>query len=731
MSRSNKNSAAHLRTLPTVLQSVKHDTRAMLAERISALFQRADDALFEMADRCSNNRDQNLYFDSMRTVRLQRASIAQKFIDNYSRSWNQILAQEESNTPTNAAELQAENHALMIDEALEISVAAAGISSKVTSMFILPITQLSKRVEEVCKRSIDAQSNPLGPQSLGRSFIQAIETIDVNIKVRIVLLQLFERFVAEQLEPVYDRANDILADHGVLPELSGRGRNAIDADTQSVAGDLGAAGTPLVPSPDAKPTAPSDPVNREQNRFEEMLSLLGSTRAGDPAAGQGISAPELLRLLGAVQEVQSKEPIDLDEPVQLINITALLAAVDSESLGIELNTNAPLDTGCADSLDLVRMLFDHILNDRNLAQPMQVQVGRLQIPIMKVSLIDTSFFSNANHPARQLLNEVASAGIGWSSGSELKRDDIYNKIESIVSRVLSNFREDLNMFSNLIAELRHFVNKEKKKRNHVEQRVKETEQGKARATQAKRAVQNLINQKACGLRLPADSGDFISDAWSKVLVHVFITKGPDSQAWADSVETLDGLLWALRPLTDEAEIVEREDFIPHLITELEAGITLANLHDAGEQMAQLIQIIDEVHQADLALLDGSANASLPELELTEQPELILVDERLTPRTTIPVPAEWVARVDDITEGCWVELGDDEDNLVRCKLATIIQPGNRFVFVNRKGMKVVERSPRELAQALADGELRLLETTHMLDRALDAVVADLRTSQGGS
>ena len=253
-------------------------------------------------------------------------------------------------------------------------------------------------------------------------------------------------------------------------------------------------------------------------------------------------------MLGVVQGSTSSEPIDLEQPIQPLDLQQLIQSTTASLQDLDgkegaAGTSKALEPDSADVVDLVRMLFDYILNDRNLAIPMKALIGRLQIPILKVALLDNSFFAQTSHPARQLLNELSSAGIGWSTANELKRDETYNKIESIVLRVMNGFSEDLNLFSNLIAELRHFVNKEKKKRNHVEQRVKETEQGKARTTQAKQTVQNLINQKACGLRLPSDSGHFVSDAWSKVLVYIFITQGHESQAWLDAAATLDDLLW--------------------------------------------------------------------------------------------------------------------------------------------------------------------------------------------
>ena len=759
--------------LPAVLQSVKHDTRNLLAERLELLFQSADDALFEMADRASSDADQNLYFDSMRIVRLQRASIQQKYIDAYSRSWSSVMSGERLPVEPAPMALDADDFSLLANDELEISVAAAGISSKVTTRFLLPITQLTKRLEQVCKHELSPELNPLGPQRLNQNFLGAIESLDVHIKVRIILLKLFERFVAEELAPVYERANGILIEAGVLPDLKHKvakapadeaagknttapGKPAGDTAAESP-GDIisstpagsAAAGAPAAQSPEfyrlqtlLKSARDSGQLPADANSGPPSSSA-GAYAAGEHGAATIVSTPQLMQVLGVVQGEASAEPLNLSQPAAPMNFREVLVQQAPAVTGAD---NPRFEKQSDDVVDLVKMLFDYILNDRNLAIPMKALIGRLQIPVLKVAIMDQSFFAKPSHPARQLLNELAAAGIGWSSASELKRDETYNKIESIVLRVMNGFTEDLTLFSNLIAELRHFVKKEKKKRNQVEQRVKETEAGKAKTREAKKTVQTLINQKACGLRLPADAGHFVSDAWSKVMVYLFVTQGTDSEGWVEAIETLDDILWAAQPLTNESDLALREEILPRMLTQLESGITLANLTDSQDQLNSLRSTIEAIHATDLEFLEGSTvNASAAAAivpaeqdsdlaptgaDLQEQPELVLVPEADAPPEELENLADpqFVEKIIQLSEGQWVELRDNSDTLIRCKLATIVQPGNRYVFVNRKGMKVCERTRNALALALEAEAMNLLDESEMFDRALESVIGNLQRLQ---
>jgi hypothetical protein len=68
---------------------------------------------------------------------------------------------------------------------------------------------------------------------------------------------------------------------------------------------------------------------------------------------------------------------------------------------------------------------------------------------------------------------------------------------------------------------------------------------------------------------------------------------------------------------------------------------------------------------------------------------------------------------------------DGGERLRCKLATIVQPGNRYIFVNRRGMKVAEKNRMELAIALKQRTLAILDESQVFDRALEAVIGNLR------
>jgi hypothetical protein len=87
------------------------------------------------------------------------------------------------------------------------------------------------------------------------------------------------------------------------------------------------------------------------------------------------------------------------------------------------------------------------------------------------------------------------------------------------------------------------------------------------------------------------------------------------------------------------------------------------------------------------------------------------------------------KVDQLGVGSWVEIQEDEEHKLRCKLAAIIKPTGKYVFVNRTGMKVLEKTRMGLAVEFRRNAVRLLDDALLFDRALESVIGNLRRLKG--
>src|SRR5471030_1108253 len=97
------------------------------------------------------------------------------------------------------------------------------------------------------------------------------------------------------------------------------------------------------------------------------------------------------------------------------------------------------------------------------------------------------------------------------------------------------------------------------------------------------------------------------------------------------------------------------------------------------------------------------------VEVREEIVLRTADEGPVDTASVRLPADDIGllQVDQLRLGCWVEFQEDEENTLRCKLAAVIDATGKYIFVNRTGMKVLERNRIGLALESVIGNLRRL------------------------
>lgn len=77
-------------------------------------------------------------------------------------------------------------------------------------------------------------------------------------------------------------------------------------------------------------------------------------------------------------------------------------------------------------------------------------------------------------------------------------------------------------------------------------------------------------------------------------------------------------------------------------------------------------------------------------------------------------------------GQWVEfIGQGDAHRLRCKLSRVSEDRQRYIFVNRSGMTVAQRSASELQKEIAGGSLQILAEHPIFDRAIQAVMGHFK------
>ncbi|MEX6501685.1 DUF1631 domain-containing protein [Pseudomonas zhanjiangensis] len=739
--------------LPVALTQVRDKAAQQLKQALQALFDNADDTLFEMADRALSNPEQNTFFEAMRDLRLKRKSIERGFLQNVFEAFV-ALNQYEVGKPAALDGLSFDSLSLVQNDELEESVALDAMVAKVMSRDGLAVSHLTTRMNVLVSKKLDDRGNPLGPSALCGFFLEACSSLGVEIRVKLIILKLFEKYVLADLEQLYAEANQTLIAAGVLPELksvplrrnpgrSAPGRVEAAASMSAHAGGIG-----------------DEEVQEVFGALQELLAEVRGTvapRRPAPAGAQPISSNDLMRLLSHMQQrapAQASDDFDLREQLERLLGRASAKSGKARVVG-EVDE---------DVINLVSMLFEFILDDRVLPDSLKALIARLQIPMLKVAVLDKTFFSRGSHPARRLLNEIASAALGWGEHDDSQRDSLYLKIEQVVQRLLNDFVDDPLIFSELLADFLAFTGNERRRSELLEQRTRDAEEGSARAELARRQVELALNERLLGKKLPEVVVRLLEEAWSKVLMLACLKHGVDSSEWRAALATMDDLIWSVAPHEDPEARLRLLELVPGLLKALREGLASAAFDpfSTGEFFSQLEvlhvqafhrfkRMTHESEQAaepaleanETAVANGAAEPALLALgavEAADEPAMVEVVEEIVlgapeqaavpePEASLAVDDATLAQVDSLRVGSWVEFQEDEEHRLRCKLAAVIKPTGKYIFVNRTGMKVLEKTRMGLAVEFRRNAIRLLDDALLFDRALESVIGNLRKLKG--
>jgi len=744
-------------SLPTILTQVRDQATQQLKQSLQALFENADDTLFAMADRATSNTEQNALFEAMRDVRLNRHSIEQNLLKSVRETFAK-LNQYQVSQPLSEDAVSFESLALVQHDALEESVAMDSMVSNVLSRDRLALTQLTTRINVLISKKLDDTSNPLNPRLLCGFFLTECRTLGMEIKVKLILFKLLEKYLLNDLEQLYAQANQLLVNAGILPDLKlpAVRRNPSPAVAPGVRAEH-------------RTTSSSHRHQGEQNVqevFAVLQALLSQVRETAlpprqiPADARPISSHDLLRLLSHLQARLPQTAVAADEFDLRNQLDNLLLRASAKS-----GTARVVGEMDDDVISLVGMLFGFILDDRSLSDSLKVLIVRMQIPMLKVAVLDKTLFSQDSHPARRLLNEIASAALGWDEQGIVQRDALYLKIESVVQRLLHEFIDDPGLFAELLADFLAFTGAERRRSELFEQRTRDAAQGSAKAELARRQVEQALNARLLGKTLPSVVVRLLQDAWSKVLLLICLKQGCASPQWTCALATMDELIWSVEPHDDPDARLSLLERVPGLLKALRDGLHSAAVDPFvtrtffGQLEALHVQTFqrfkqpphDErtptaaaMHGAAVALVyagdslataaaQASAHGPASMVEVIEPVVLRAPGEGRAPEPELELNSgsgndAALLSVDNLRIGSWVEFQQEPQHRLRCKLAILIKPTDQYIFVNRTGMKVLEKTRLGLALEFRRGTLRLLDDALLFDRALESVIDTLRRLQ---
>lgn len=719
--------------------------------QLESMLTEFEQQLFKLADQARNPALQAGYFETLRKVRLHRAQLAPRFMAGLETALATIR-EPAAEDATEASDHGDFDDLRLVDDA-EVSEATvlAGIASRHESRAGLPLLLLGQRFGVLAGApAFDAERLPVGPHRLCLLLSEAGEVLQLEQEARLLLFQCFNSHAMTGYAQLVEAMNAMLARENILPGLSYvplRTRPTAQdaapqpaAQAQPQASDAGEQPRNAPSSPPGRADEAAPASERPHTRWwgengngsgsaeeekaalsmlQELLSsrrkALGSLRK-DPGGGNQapLKTPDVVAALGSQQQMESG---DVQRPRTIADLKQALLAQSRQQHGQAMR----LSSEDEDTFELLGLLYTGIGRELREGTLSSNLLERLQVPLLRLALLDRAFFIRSQHPARQLLSAVAEAGAKWmdEDGSDPRLE---RQLREAVDHVVQNFQGDAEVFEAANQPLQNHLQLMARKAELSERRHVEAARGKEKLVVAKRRSGEAIEQALAGRELPRFLRKLLDQAWADVLTLTLLRHGEDSQEWQQYAGMTSLLAATGIGSQKPPEGLDRQ---------VEQALSQVGYHE--DEAAQIARHLttgrDESGDGD--------PASRTELTMKLKARARLGDDAEPPKAKPLAPRNpreqaCYEHLRTLPFGTWMEFVlNQQGDVVRRRIAWFSTVTDRVLFVNQRGQRIDEQSLDHVSRLMAQDQVRVVSADRgrLVDRAWQAALGALRNFAG--
>lgn len=427
-------------------------------------------------------------------------------------------------------------------------------------------------------RQASLEDNPLRPEVYLRAFQAAVAETGVRPALASAWFSRCTLHLATELEQQYQRVIQRLRRAGI----------------QRAEFEIGPTRwRPPEPAKPAAAAAPAEPPIRKKARpirrddrprllYEadleysapRLAQLHGLTAASQPAAQPGtlrISRPGN-RLLLSLEQLQwllardaSSSPAPLvSAPAPVTTGSAPLANPQSSAEQKELEQLL--------ASEVVRLLVENILKNRAILYPVRGLISELEPALRGLCMQDPVFFSNPRHPARALLDALASRSMAFHSELDAGFDEFMLLTHEQVHEILAQPQPQVQHFEAALHALHQTLTRQEGRAREQRDRavlvLERAQQRNALASEIASAHMKLPGIE----RVSSCIVTFLHGPWAQVMAHarLYGADGPYQQV----AETL---VWSVKASASKRSHQQLVNAIPWITDSIRSGLALLDI----------------------------------------------------------------------------------------------------------------------------------------------------------
>ncbi len=465
---------------------------------------------------------------------------------------------------------------LVGEDELELEIRLDNLSSRLFQETGGDLWKIHLRFITLLKRpDLSKTSNPVGPNAIVQGLEEMFAAAGAsNLDKKLDLLERIEAKLLEKLPLLYVEIDHFLVGHGAEAAQPSIITTAETAQKSAAASES----TLLALQQALLSRMPSMPQSNSGGGGGYGGNGGGSGSGG--AVASLLSQATLERLIFRLDELDRQGQFTPTfkagtSPQLEMLIPGLFSEAEAHPVSQPKSLSAaelgiPAMAPEALAIDTLAMIFETIFDHPVLPDTLKAVISSLQITMLKLAMQDATFFTDASHPARLLLDKMGLAMLGLPVDVPA-RHPICKQLFEIAGQLRSQFSGDIAVFSTALGQVEALIaDRNASIAKAAEPYIEMLLQFDAR-DQAAVASRLALDKLLVGF-VPAPVREFLDDIWLKVLQLVWTESGAESSQWQAHQVVIHDLLWTFQPKAIAADRKALAKRLPEILKLLKSGM---------------------------------------------------------------------------------------------------------------------------------------------------------------
>ncbi len=720
-----------------LLLSAREQAARELDRLTNHALEKLDDVLFEHAEKAASVALQSHFISAVRELRQLRRPLASAFSKQMQKEFDQFFATELLGTHKPAAHSyhneDTDALTLMNNVELEEDLAVLAIIAKGEKFYHNALGQLTGLWASLMGRHRLAVADiPVGPDTLANQFRRALAIWPGYQAIKPVVYDVFYEHVVARLGGLYQKLIDDMQQAGIKPVTAysrarktphvGSSRptekehafSSASRDPVQTKQGVGGYSEPASAIPDEAETSIFGLVTLVRHLLDSQRESLGLPTLDTPSEEwlAPMRPDALVTLLSQLQQ-QFAAGSSFDLKAAQDSSTSFRRVLSNKLEKMAKQQHQQVHALDQNIIDVVMMLFDFMLGDPTMPDPMKALIAKLQIPVLQMAINDRSFLSNRSHPARSLLNNLSRAAIRWVDDGDYNASSMYGMIEQVVNRVLDSNEQNAALYADVDSDFTDYLQREKRAAKIAEERLSQVSRGQEQLSAARRRVADELD-RMMREQMPVSVYKILDEAWRDVLTLTLLREGDSNPAWDKIVSIAERLIDSVIPRDHEWERQKIMRDIPLLLADLREGF-----FSISYDKAKSAYLLKQLQLCHITVLRGISPPMQPVPKNPNREQLFADTEYMDEQN--------IQLAQSIEIGQWIRWMREDGTETRGKLSWRSEIADLLLFVDNRGRKTIEMSNEYLNNLFSEDKASVIQEINepIMDRALREMYGMLR------